>query len=209
MTAVLTVDVVDRAERARALLHPTRTELLSLLDEPRSAATLARELHQPRQRINYHLRELEQAALVELVEERRRGSCHERLYRRSGRRYALSAGLLGGLAARPEQVEDQFSSAYQVALASRAVEELSTLQRGADRAGKRLATFSMQSAVRFRSAAERAAFAEELTEAVARLVEKYHGGDTDGTGAEFRLYLGAYPKPHEAADPAGEGSPAG
>src|SRR5262250_3074362 len=55
--------------------------ILEQLAEPDSAAGVARRLKLPRQQISYHLRELEHAGLVELVEERRKGNCLERVVR--------------------------------------------------------------------------------------------------------------------------------
>ena len=53
-------------------MDPLRARILSeLTTEPRSAATLAQRVGLSRQKVNYHLRELERHELVELVEERR------------------------------------------------------------------------------------------------------------------------------------------
>ena len=62
-------------------MDATRLRLVRELVEPDSAAGLAKRLGLPRQRLNYHLRELEAAGLLELVEERRRGNCVERIVR--------------------------------------------------------------------------------------------------------------------------------
>ncbi|MEZ5963464.1 MAG: helix-turn-helix domain-containing protein [Planctomycetota bacterium] len=192
MTA--TIDVVADAERAVVLFDRTRLELLRALDEPRSAAALGRALDLPRQRVNYHLRELERERLVECVAERARGSVVERVYRRSGQRYVVSGAALGALSARPDAVADRFSSDYQMALASRAVEELGALQAGAAAAGQALPTLSLSVEVAFATPGERSAFAEELADSVATLVQKYHAGN-DAGARTYRLYLGAYPKP--------------
>lgn len=191
------VDVIEEADRAVAMLQPGRRELLALCAEPQSATALAERTGAPRQRINYHLQQLEKRGLLQVVSERRRGSVVERIYRRSGERYALSAQALGPLGATPEAVGDRFSSAFQIAVASRAVGELGALQRGAETAGKRLATLTLDSEVRFATPLARHAFATELSEAVAALVAKYHDGTT-AEGRSFRLYVGSYPKPRAA-----------
>ena len=190
------VDVIEDAERAQALLHPARLELLENLAEPGSAAALARRLGLPRQRINYHLRELEGQRLVELVDEKRRGSCVERTFRRTGRSYTISTAALGDLGTTPADIQDRFSSAYQIALASQAVHDLGALQSGARAAGKKLPTFTLDVEVRFASAAKRNAFAEELADAIADLVCEYHDEHAP-RGRAFRFYLGAYPRPLE------------
>ena len=188
----LAVDVVDDTERAQVLLHPARLRLLEHLEEPRSAAAIARRVDMPRQRINYHLRALEKRGLIRLVEERRKGSVTERIYGRTGQAYAISTAALGKLGSSPEDFQDRFSSAYQVALASQAVADLGALQVAAAKANKKLATMAMETRVRFASAATREAFATELTEAVAQLVEKYHDEEA-ARGRWFQFYLGAYP----------------
>ncbi len=189
----IAVDVIADPKRAQVMLHSARLELLENLGEPSSAAALARQLGLPRQRVNYHLRELEGQKLIELVEERRKGSCVERVYQATGQSYAISTAALGRLGTMPDDIQDRFSSAYQIALASLAVRDLGQLQSGAQAAGKKLPTFAMEVEVRFASADQRNEFAEELAATVADLVRKYH----DETGREFRFYLGAYPRPKE------------
>jgi hypothetical protein len=77
------------------------------------------------------------------------------------------------------------------------VREVGDLVRRATETGKRLATLSMDTEVRFRSPAERAAFTHELTEAVATLVSKYHDPSTPG-GRAHRLVVVAHPLPQQS-----------
>jgi hypothetical protein len=63
VTAPGGLDVIASAERAAVLLDPLRLRLLEQLREPDSAAGLARRLCLPRQKVNYHLRELEKQRL--------------------------------------------------------------------------------------------------------------------------------------------------
>lgn len=190
---VLGVDVVRECKRAQVMLHPGRLAILEELAEPGSAAGLARRLDLPRQRVNYHLGELAAQRLVELVGERRQGSAVERLYRRTGRSYAISPAALGRLGTVADEVQDRFSAAYQIALAAQAVRDLGDLQAGATAAGQRLPTFAMEAEVRFANAAARSRFVEELTAAVADLVRKHHD-DRAPRGRTFRFYLGGHPK---------------
>src|SRR5262245_23815025 len=71
MSTAASVYQVDDAETLQALSHPTRVAILEALREPASAASVARTIGQPRQRVNYHLKELEHAGLVERVGEER------------------------------------------------------------------------------------------------------------------------------------------
>jgi len=186
------LDLIQQPARAAALLHPLRLRLLENLRQPESASGLARRLRLPRQKVNYHLRELERARLVELVEERRKGNCIERVVRATARYYLINPAALGKLAADPAELQDRFSSAYLVAVAARAIGNLATLRERAERAGKRLATFTLETEIRFASAANRNAFTEELANELARLVAKYHDEKSSG-GRRFQFLLGAYP----------------
>lgn len=179
---------------AASVLDPARLALLERLAEPNSAAGLARETGMPRQKLNYHLRQLEKDGLVELVEERRKGNCMERIVRATARQYLISPEALGKLGSDPAGVRDRFSSAYLASAAARAVRDLTLVRSQADAAGKRIATLTLETEIRFASAASRAEFANELAEAVARLTAKYHQENQPG-GRTVRLLIGAYPKP--------------
>jgi DNA-binding transcriptional ArsR family regulator len=71
---MLDVAVIEDPAVAGVSLDPMRARLLAELAEPGSATTLAQKVGLARQKVNYHLRALEQHGLVELVEERRKGS---------------------------------------------------------------------------------------------------------------------------------------
>ncbi len=174
------------------LLDPLRLRMLEQLREPDSAAGLARRLHMPRQKVNYHLRELEKEGYLELIQERRKGNCMERVVRATARAYVIDPNVMGALGIDPAQFQDKFSSAYLVALAAKTIRDVAALRQRAEKAGKRLATFSLQTEVRFATAADRAAFVQELTAEVARLAAKYHNEHAVG-GRKFQFVLGAYP----------------
>ncbi|MBI1851479.1 MAG: helix-turn-helix domain-containing protein [Planctomycetes bacterium] len=180
------------AEGAAAVLHPLRRRILEGLNEPDSASGLSKRLGLARQKINYHLRELEREGLLELVEERKKGNCVERLVRATARAFVLNPAALGALGADPEQIEDRFSSAYLVAVASQAIHDVAVLRERAAKADKKLATFTMQTEVRFASAEERRAFTEELANVVAKLAARYHDEKAPG-GRRFRFVVGGYP----------------
>ena len=186
------LDVVRTAESAAVLLDPTRQQLLAQLKEPDSATGLARRLKLPRQRINYHLKVLEGAGLVELVEQRRKGNCLERVVRATARAFIISPEALGELGPNAELAADRLSSAYLIATAGRAIREVATLEDKAKREGKRVATLTLDAEVRFASAEARAKFAEELSDAVARIAARYHDDRAPG-GRRFRLLTAVHP----------------
>ena len=72
--------------------------------------------------------------------------------------------------------------------------EISALIRGAREAQKHLATLSIDTVIRFRSAIDRAAFTAELMKTINRLVAKYHDEAAVG-GRSHRLSLFAHPLP--------------
>jgi DNA-binding transcriptional ArsR family regulator len=184
--------VVRDTARAAHLMDPTRAALLERLAEPGSASSLARDLGLPRQRINYHLRELEKAGFLELVEERRKGNCVERLVRATARSYLISPEVLGALGATPAEQQDRFSAGYLMAAAGRLLRDLGETSAKAAAARKRVATLTLEADVRFATVDARTAFAEELSTAVARLIAKYDDEATAG-GRTFHLIVGAYP----------------
>ena len=186
--------IVRQLDQAQVLLHPERHRLLeALASGPDSASGLARRLGESRQRLNYHLRLLEEAGQVELAEERWKGSKPERVMRLAARQYVLDPAALGSIAADPDEVGDRFSATYLVALASRALRELAELLDRAKEKGARLATASVNTSVRVGSPAAFDKFQSDLARAVAHVVAKHH--DERGEGRWFRVIAGAYPGP--------------
>jgi hypothetical protein len=112
--------------------------------------------------------------------------------RASARSYIISPEPLGPLGREPEIQRDRCSAAYLIATAMRAIRDLVMLRSRADRAKKTLATMTLETEIRFASAAARQEFTEELTRTVAHLTAKYHDESAPG-GRKFCFFLGAYP----------------
>ena len=186
------IDVLADASRVAAVLSPIRRRLLQSLEQPDSASGLARRLGLPRQKINYHLRELERAGFVELSEERQQRGCTERLVRVTARTFLISEDFLGGLAANPDTIQDRFSSAYLIAAAGRAVRDVATLRERAGASGQKLATVALETELSFQSPADLKAFSEELTTEIARLAAKYNRSEIPGA-RRFRVLLASHP----------------
>ena len=186
------VAVIEDAAAAEATLDPLRAHLLAELAEPGSASSLAARVGEPRQKVNYHLRELERHGLVELVEERRKGNMTERVLQATASSYVISPAALAAVAPDPHRSPDRLSARWLLAVAARLVSDVGALITGATRAGKRVATFALDGEVRFASAADRAAFAEELANAVVGLVGKYHDDAAQG-GRKFRVVVAVHP----------------
>lgn len=192
MSSVPRLAVLRDSEQANALLKGGRRQLLEALAEPDSAAGLSRRLGIPRQRINYHLRRLEEEGLIETVEQRRKGNCVERVVRATARAFVISPEALGGAELTSAASGDRASTSTLIATAARAVQEVAGLEARAAAAGKRIATLTLDAEVRFANAERRAAFAEELTTVLGRLVAKYHDDHTPH-GRRFRLVTLAHP----------------
>jgi len=198
MDLVLDVEVIADSAAAVSALDPTRSRLLAELTEPASAATLADRLGIARQRVNYHLRSLEEHGLVIEAGTRRWGGLRERLLVATASSYVVSPDALGPAATDPDRTSDRLSASYLIALCARAVREVGALWRAARRQNNRLATLSIDTTIRFRSPADRAAFTRDLSDAVTSLAARYHDG-TSPNGRDFRLLAAAYPKPKEHA----------
>jgi DNA-binding transcriptional ArsR family regulator len=186
--------VIDDPEAASVALDPVRSRLLAELREPVSAATLAGRLGLARQKVNYHLRTLEAHGLVRVDSRKRWGGLTERRLVATATAYVVSPAALGPVAADPARTTDRLSASFLVALAARVVREVGQLLRKSAEKNQRLATLSIDTEVRFRSAEDRAAFTSELTAAVTALVSRYHDESTPG-GRRHRLMIGAYPMP--------------
>jgi len=190
MTAAL--EVIEDADQAASVLDPMRRQLLDELATPDSAAGLARRIGMARQVVTYHVRQLEAEGLVSFVAERRKRNCVERIVQATARSYVISPAALGPLGADPEQIEDQFSSTYLLAVASKLIRDVATLRRRADASGKRLATLTAQADLRFANPADQHAFAAELTECLGRLAAKYHQPNATN-GRAFSFVIAGHP----------------
>ena len=186
--------LLDTPERVACALPDLRRRILERLREPASAAELAREFGIPRQKLNYHLRVLERAGLVELVETRQRRGCVERVLRATAAELVVDPRIL----APGERVRsrDRYAAEHLIGAASDVVRSVSRLRAGADAAGKRLLTFTIEADVTFAQPADVHAFTDALAAAVAELAAE-HGSDQ---GQRFRLVLGGHPSRGDDSD---------
>src|SRR5580692_6578899 len=194
---VLDIQVIDDSAAATVALEPIRSRLLSELVAPASAATLATRVGLARQKVNYHLHALEAHGLVRLAQERKWGGLTERLLVATASSYVVSPSAMGPVAVDPSRERDRLSASYLIALGARVVREVADLVRRATAASKRLATLAVDTEVRFRSPTDRAAFSAELTEAIAKLVSKYHDESAPG-GRAHRLVVVSHPLPQKS-----------
>ena len=196
---MLSVEVIHDPAAATVALDPIRSRILSHLSEPASAAMLASQLRIPRQKINYHLRALEAHGLVSVAEERHWGGLTERLFVATASSYMVSPAAMGPAGVDPERNADRLSASYLIALAARVVGEVSGLLRRSEELDKRLPTLSIDTVIRFRSPAERAAFSKELAESVASLAARYHD-ESAAAGRDHRLVVVGHPLSRPSQD---------
>jgi DNA-binding transcriptional ArsR family regulator len=191
------IAVLEDPAVAAVALEPTRARLLAALaEQPASAAQVAVRLGLPRQRVGHHLRALEEKGLLVEVGTRRHGGLTERVLTASAQAYVVSPTALGAAGADPARIGDRLSAAYLVAVAARAVREVGRMMRGAEQAGKRLPTLCVGTEIRFASATDRAAFADDLAACVRDLAARYHS-DTAPDGRWYRLVAVSHPRPAE------------
>jgi DNA-binding transcriptional ArsR family regulator len=188
------VDVISDPAAAVVALDPVRARLLAELRAPASAAALAERLGLSRQKVNYHLRKLEDHGLVEASDTRRWGGLTERLLVATAAGYLVSPGALGEAAADSARTRDRLSAAYLLALAGRVLREVGGMAAHARRADAPLPVLALDADVRFASPADRAAFADELAAAVTRLVARYHDEEA-ADGRWQRVLVGVHPVP--------------
>ena len=189
---MLDIETVDDPAAAAALMDPLRARILSELTEPLSAATLAQRVGLPRQKVNYHLRALEERGLARVAEKRKWGGITERRLVATAASYVVSPDALGPVASDPERTADRLSAGYLIALAARAVREVGRLMRLARAEDKRLATLSIDTQVHFATPADRAAFTKDLGEAITTLVARHHNPEATN-GRAHRVLVLAHP----------------
>jgi DNA-binding transcriptional ArsR family regulator len=194
------LESVDSPRRASALLSPMRLRLVRMAQEPASATELARRLGLPRQRVNYHVRELARAGFLRPAGRRRKRNLVEQRYVATARSYVLSPEILGALAPDWRAIEDTASADYLLALSEQVRLDVSRVEREARQRGQRIRTLSIKSQFRFDSPEQRTAFANALRQAVVEVIARHTSPDRavsvsnrPGRGRPYRLVLGCYP----------------
>ncbi len=189
--------LLDTPERVACALPDLRRRLLDRLQQPASAAELARELGLPRQKLNYHLRVLEGQHLLELVELRPRRGFTERVLRTVAGALVVDPGVLGDTA--PGDGDgDRHAADHLVRAASATVRDVGRMAARADAAGRRLLTFTLEADVRIAAPVAVHEFTDALARALAGVVADF---DSVG-GRPFRLLVAGHPTPRTDEDAA-------
>ena len=175
---------LDRLEQADALFKPRRVDVLRLLAEPRTCTEIGRELGDSPQKVYYHVKRLQSAGLVELVDERRVRGIVEGIYRAVARSYWVSPEIAGRLGP-PRAREELLGLGYLLNLS----EELSADLARLAMEPVTLPSFGIAGDITL-SPADGAAFVSELQRAFGEVLSKYSGAEG---GHTFRLALACYP----------------
>lgn len=184
------VQVLDDPEALQVLGNPLRVQVLEALREPASAAAVARQIGQPRQKVNYHLKELESAGLVRQIRERRVGNFVESIFQAVARSFLVSPEVAWSDPRRLETLKRQHSLRTLVFLGERLQRDAAVLIDRAAFGGEEIASASVTAAVSFASEAEREAFLDEYLKVTAELLNRYGKKE----GEPYRVVLAAYPE---------------
>lgn len=88
---------IDDIEIAKMMLDVRKRSILDIASEPVTVSQIAEELNEKQSRLYYHVKKLEEAGLLELVETRQHGNLIEKYYQRTkiaGKRFELDEALL-------------------------------------------------------------------------------------------------------------------
>jgi DNA-binding transcriptional ArsR family regulator len=183
------VGLLREPEHVRLALSPTRRQLLERLRDPASATQLAAELGLSRQRVNYHLRELERAGLLELVETRQRRGFTERLLAARADAFVVDPDVMGSRARIGAQ--DRYAAEHLIGAATGVVRNVVRMQAAAQAEGTRLLTFTIEAEVRLATPAD----VERLCERLAAAVTDAAADVVSDEGRDYRLVLAGHPAP--------------
>lgn len=191
------MELLRDPDRLRAALPPIRREILERLRTPGSASTLATDMGASRQKLNYHLKALEDAGLVTLVEERPRRGFVERILVACADTLLVDPSVMADRRPVPGPVQDRFAADHLIAAAAGVVAEVGRMQAEADQQGARLLTFTIEAEVALARPSDLELYAERLAEAVAAVSAAFNA---EG-GRRYRVVAGAHPVPNTRKDP--------
>jgi len=186
----MAVHVVSDLDALQVLLHPLRIDILETLRTPASAASVARVLGLPRQKVNYHLKELERAGLVREVEARRTGNFIETLYQAVARTFLVSPEAAWSDSRRVDALRHQQALERLVTVGARLQRDAVALLDRAAFDGEEIASACVEADVHFADEADRAAFIDEYFTMLRDLCTKYGAR----RGLPYRVVVAAHPE---------------
>lgn len=191
------MELLRDPDRLRAALPPIRREILERLRTPGSASSLAVDMAASRQKLNYHLRALEDAGLVTLVEERPRRGFVERILVACADTLLVDPSVMADRGPVSPPVQDHFAADHLIAAAAGVVAEVGRMQAQADQQGARLLTFTIEAEVALARPSDLELYAERLAEAVAAVSAEFNAA----SGRRYRVVAGGHPALNTRKDP--------
>ena len=179
---------IEDITQADALLKPKRVEIMRRLAEPATCTEIGGALGETPQAIYYHVKRLQSAGLVSLVDERRVRGIVEGIYQAVAKSFWVSPEVAGRLG-EPRGREEQLGLGYLLNLTEDMGRDLAKLSMGT----VTLPSFGIAGDIHL-SPADGAAFVAELQRAFGEVLSRYGGAES---GHTFRLALACYP--HEPA----------
>jgi DNA-binding transcriptional ArsR family regulator len=185
----VSVHVVRDLDALQVLLHPLRIEILEALRAPQSAASVARGLGQPRQKVSYHLKELERAGLVRAVEQRRAGNFFETVYEAVARTFVVAPEAAWSDPQRVDAMRSQQAIERLVTVGERLQHDAIALLDRAAFDGEEIASAAVEAELHFADEDDRAAFIDEYFTLLGQLCDKYGAR----RGLPYRVVVAAHP----------------
>ncbi|WNB90782.1 helix-turn-helix domain-containing protein [Bacillus sp. NEB1478] len=183
--------IVSEPEQAAALLHPVRSEIISLLKEPRSATELSKQMNDSAQKVNYHLKTLEKAGLVVRAGTRNVRNLVEVLYRSVGKSFLLSDSL-GLSQEQVRKLQDQTALAHILAFTEKVKRDAVSLMEQTEE--EQVPSAVMELEISLAGLAERQEFLQDYSNMLTELIKKHH--DPKQTDSRtFHVSMAMYPKP--------------
>ena len=198
MGVVQGVLYIDDVDQAAALLKPARIDVIRRMAVDTTCSEIGAVLGQSPQSVNYHVKALEQAGLVERVSERRVRGTVEGIYRAKARAYWLSPRLVGRVG-RGRRSRDQASLGYLIALAEEVQEDVGRL--ASSEVDHEIPSLGMDAHIELANPETRGAFMQEVQRLFQELATKYGATGKRVNPAEtFRIALACYPNTGEGPD---------
>src|SRR3954453_8443520 len=168
---------------ADALLKPKRVEVLRHLAEPNTCTQIGEAMGETAQAIYYHVKRLQAAGLVVLVEERRVRGIAEGIYQAVAHSYWVSPEGVGRLGP-ARQSSDLLGLGYLLELSEEVSRDVARLSAGP----VTLPSFGIAGDIRL-SPEDGATFVADLQRAFGEGLPRHRGS----AGLSFRLPLACYP----------------
>ena len=192
---MLDVLFIEQPTVAAALLRPIRLDIVKRLAQPRSCPELARLLNLPTQQVNYHMRKLTEAGLVDRIDERRVRGTVEGIYQARAAAYWLSPNLVGRLGARKTINEAGLS--YLLSLAEDLQSDVAKLAN----APEPQSCLGVSAYVELKDPKKRAEFLDEVQQVLQTLARKYGATSRGKERNSYRLLLACYENPNDPNHP--------